>query len=499
MAASLLSQQGIDTVVLERETFPRYHIGESLISSVLFFADLIGLRDKLDGAGFVRKPGAIFHVSEDEVGYVDFSLNKDHSYAYNVRRSEFDQLLLEHARELGAQVFEATRVTDVQLDGDRAVAATWRDDEGVEGSVRFRWVIDASGLAGLLSRQLFANRRARSALKNVAIGVYHEGVQSRYALVDGREIHGAQTIEACRDETGWMWCIPNEERFGDGGCTSLGLVIHQDYFQSQKSAGADLAAIFQRGLETCPVIKLRLAGGSRVTEYKVWSDWSYKAEQLAGPGWFLIGDAAAFIDPLFSTGIHLAFVGAVTAAASISSLTSGTRTFGDEAEIARFHHDYVDLAYTRFLVAVLSVYLQMGAQQDAVLADLGGQPVGRAFDMITPLVSGSMDTATESATREQLVTMLRFSQRVARRTHGLEPNERENAAELFAHRLVRRARSHDFGRLLAVNGISVEARPGRVALHRVSAVERAALGAAKKVAVGSLRAMSALGRLVGRR
>src|SRR5579884_1268011 len=141
--ATLLAREGIDVTLLEREVFPRYHIGESLLPSVLEICDLIGVRDKLEAHGFVRKYGGYFSWGRDswELNFRELR----HPYGFQVVRSEFDHLLLEHAKSQGVKVFEGTRVQSLSFDGGRPRRASWSDQAGGSGEITFDYLVDASG------------------------------------------------------------------------------------------------------------------------------------------------------------------------------------------------------------------------------------------------------------------------------------------------------------------------------------------------------------------
>ena len=364
MAAALLAREGVEVTLLEKETLPRYHIGESLLTSALPMLEFVGALQWVDGHGFVRKYGGFFRMKHGEApGHIDFTKQSKYRYSYQVVRSEFDQLLFEHARACGARAYDGTRVTDVAFDDGRPVSASVVDATGAERTVRFEFLVDATGQAGLLSSRYFKNRRAEAALANVAVGAYYRGA-STYRDDAGREHPGAFSMEALTDGSGWTWAIPLHD-----GTLSVGVVLHKDVFRRRKEELRSNEAVFAHGLERCPDVSRLLAGAVRGDDIRVWRDYSYFAGTYAGPGYRLAGDAAGFIDPLFSTGVHMAFMGALSSAATICSELRGE--FAPQ-ELERFHTDYLDQAYARLSITVAWL-LPPAAQPGADRAARGDQ------------------------------------------------------------------------------------------------------------------------------
>lgn len=341
VAAGLLARSGAQVTLLESATFPRYHIGESILPSCLPVLDLLGAREKVERHGFVRKGGAWF-----EWGPENWELDFDHirgteRHSFQVVRSEFDQLLLEHAREQGVEVVEGTSVRQVEFDGDRAVAATWARGDRT-GRIAFDQLVDATGRAGVLATRHLRNRTYNEAFRNVALWGYWRGAKP---LDRGPE--GA--IAVCSVPDGWFWGIPLHD-----GTYSVGLVTSKKRFAERRdAAGGDLRKMYADAIAECARIGDLVAPAELVSELKIEQDYSYACDRFAGPGWMMAGDSACFLDPLLSTGVHLATFSALLAAASIGSVARGEI---DEAEAARFYDRAYRQSYERLLVLVSLLY-----------------------------------------------------------------------------------------------------------------------------------------------
>jgi flavin-dependent dehydrogenase len=349
--ATLLAREGIDVTLVERDQFPRYHIGESLLPSCLEILDMIGAREKVESYGFQRKDGGYF-----DWGLDSWILNFDqlrHPYSFQVIRAEFDHLLLEHAKSQGVKVFENTEVLSLTFDGERPTSAAWvqktADGGQVSGEISFDYLVDASGRAGVMAMRYLKNRHYHEAFQNVAVWGYWKGA-GRMEFAP----NGAIAVGSVPD--GWLWGIPLHD-----GTMSVGLVLHKTTFKEKREQGADLMKIYMDAINECPLILNLVKTGELVsTEIKAEQDYSYIADRIAGPGYFLAGDAACFIDPLLSTGVHLATHGAMLAAASIASLVHDE--VSPEQAIGFYEESYRH-AYLRLMVIVSGLYQQYNGQE----------------------------------------------------------------------------------------------------------------------------------------
>ncbi|WP_043258418.1 tryptophan 7-halogenase [Streptomyces prunicolor] len=312
--AGLLAQRGHSVLIVEREKFPRYHIGESLITGALPTVDALGLRERLDRLGFTRKNGGTLlwgkntppstdtGTAEPEEGAPGkgtwgfrFREASEYEHSYQVRRADFDALLLGRARELGVHVLEEATVQEPVLDGDRAVGLTYSlKGDATKRTVRSRMMVDASGQAHLLARH-FDLVEWQEDLRNIAVWSYLQGC----TLYKGD--HAGDILTENRPD-GWFWFIPLSD-----GTVSVGYVTP---IEKYKKSGKSLEDLYTSELaETVEVSKLT-STAFRASGFRTIRDWSYTSSRFHGPGWALVGDAAAFVDPLLSTGVTLAMRGA---------------------------------------------------------------------------------------------------------------------------------------------------------------------------------------------
>jgi flavin-dependent dehydrogenase len=293
--AAVLARAGRRVLVLEREKFPRFHVGESLLPFALPIFDRIGVHEKIRAAGFQKKFGAYFwNEANGTTRPVVFAEARDpnHPMAYQVRRADFDDLLLRHAASSGAEVREQTAVEDVLFEGGRAVGVRLRGAGGAPPEeIRAKIVVDASGQGAFLSRKL-GLRRFDPKLKRAALFAHYEGIRWPPESRPG-------DILLPIDQGVWYWIIP----FSDGVC-SVGGVF--DPSEVRFAEGASVESRFEDLVGRSPRVMGLLEGARRTSKVHGISDYSAKSSRLAGDGWVLVGDAATFLDPVFSTGVFLA-------------------------------------------------------------------------------------------------------------------------------------------------------------------------------------------------
>jgi flavin-dependent dehydrogenase len=305
--ATLLAQQGVSVELFERERFPRFHIGESLIPETYWVLKRLNMLAKMQASHFVRKHSVQFVNATGKVSApFYFWDNKPHecSQTWQVVRSEFDQMMLENAREHGVHAFEGVHVLDVIFDGDRAIGVNIRDADGTKREVRARVVVDASGQAAMLQNR-FKTRVWDPILNKGAIWTYWRG-----AYRDTGRDEGATMVLQTDDKNGWFWYIPQHD-----DTISVGIVSPFDHLF--KGRGTDHEKTYLEEVEHCPAVKQRIAGAERVTGYFVTRDYSYRSTRVAGNGWVLVGDAFGFLDPLYSSGVLLALKSGELAADAI--------------------------------------------------------------------------------------------------------------------------------------------------------------------------------------
>jgi flavin-dependent dehydrogenase len=320
VVAARLAQKGRRVTVFERDRFPRFHLGESLLPQSMGVLEAIGVLDEVD-ARFIRKHGANFHDSASgRTARFDFAdaFQAEHKNAYQVPRDAFDELLLRRAEALGAEVHEGFAVTRVRFEAERAVGVDVRGPDGREHREDAAVVVDATGRDALLAHANRGTTRIES-LDTAAVFSHWEGVWRD----EGERAGDIQIVvfgwDAARetDPAGWFWFIP----FKDGR-TSVGAVVQGAWVRSHKGAGAP--ELLARAIEESPVATRLLAGARELWPARAAADFSFKVRDLAGDGWLAVGDSGGFIDPLFSTGAHLAMHGGFHAADAIdAALRSG--------------------------------------------------------------------------------------------------------------------------------------------------------------------------------
>lgn len=300
-AATLLAKRGFKVVVYERDHFPRFHVGESLIPYCYPVLEKLGLLPKMKSSHFTKKYGVQFineHGKLSEPFRFEEYDPHERSQTWQVLRSEFDHMLVEHARESGVTVHEGARVLDVLSEGSRVVGVKVRCEGEEEKEVRASVVIDASGQSSLLIDR-FNLRVWDKDLRKAAIWTYWKGATREPGLDAGGTI-----VIQTQEKKGWFWYIPLHD-----DVVSVGVVANFDYlFRNRDSK--DPEVIYNEEVERCPGVKPRIAGAERVKDYFVQKEYSYKAKQGGGDGWVLAGDAYGFLDPLYSSGVLLALTSA---------------------------------------------------------------------------------------------------------------------------------------------------------------------------------------------
>jgi flavin-dependent dehydrogenase len=311
--STVMARQGLRVQLFERETFPRFHIGESLIPETYWVLERIGMLPKMQRSPFVKKYSVQFvNASGRESAPFYFRDNKPHecSQTWQVVRSEFDQMMLDHARENGVEVHEGVRVMDVIFEGDRAVGVKIKQPDGTLKDVRARVVVDASGQNGLISNRLRL-RVWDPILNKGAIWTYWHG-----AYRDTGRDEGATMVLQTADKKGWFWYIPQHD-----DTVSVGIVAPFDYLFKNR---AGFEQTYLEEVERCAAVKKRIGSARRATGYFATKDYSYRATRVSGDGWVLVGDAWGFLDPLYSSGVLLALrSGEMAADAIVEGLKKG--------------------------------------------------------------------------------------------------------------------------------------------------------------------------------
>ena len=294
-AAALVAEHGHKTLLVEREAVPRFHVGESLMPETYWTLKRLGVLDAMKQSACVKKFSVQFVNQtgrESQPFYFHERDPHESSQTWQVRRSEFDELLYKNAAAKGADCRDRTRVTDIHFDGDRITGVQLRGAEGDPADVACRVLVDATGFQSLLGTRL-GLRKPHPRLRNASIWTYYEGAKR----APGRD-EGATVILHTSDRKAWFWYIPLHDDI-----VSVGVVGESDYLLRGRQ---DPATIFAEELAKCPATAQRVEAARRVDDFHVVRDFSYTSKEAAGPGWVLIGDAYTFLDPVYSSGVFLA-------------------------------------------------------------------------------------------------------------------------------------------------------------------------------------------------
>lgn len=305
-AASTLARRGHRVLVLERELHPRFHIGESQLPWIHEVLDKIGAGETVATAGFVKKWGASFTTATGDTNqYADFSrgYQTPRPQTYQVPRAEFDRLLLDHARKSGAEVLQQRNAEDVVFDAD-GVTLTYTGPEGEKTTVRAGAIIDASGRNGFLAKR-FGERRKDPVLQNIAVHRQYEGIPRQ----EGRRAGDIRMVT--RPDRGWFWFIPITDTI-----ISVGAVIPQSSYKAKARGTAE--ETLDLLLAETPAAAHLMSNATAVSPARFDADYSYLHSQHAGDRFVLVGDAGAFLDPIFSTGVLLAMQTGIEAGELIS-------------------------------------------------------------------------------------------------------------------------------------------------------------------------------------
>jgi flavin-dependent dehydrogenase len=306
--ASILAREGRGVILFEKDEFPRHHIGESLMTDTYWPFERMGLLDKMKKSPFVRKYSVQFANSAGKESRPFYFFEANHhesAVTWQVTRSVFDKMLIEHAAEQGVVVHEGTQVKQVLFEGDRAVGVEARMKDGSLTNYYAKVVVDATGQSAMLSNR-FGWRLRDPKLKKAVLYSYFKGAHREPDLNGGATL----VLRTAPGSGGWFWYIPLENDI-----TSVGIVADPGYLL--RNRGKDLRKVFEEEIERCEPCRRRLEGAGLVDKIYSIVDFSYRSKQCAGEGFILIGDAYGFLDPIYSSGVLLALKMAELAADSI--------------------------------------------------------------------------------------------------------------------------------------------------------------------------------------
>ena len=389
-AATVLAQHGRRTLLLEREEFPRYHIGESLMPYTWFTFKRLGVLDWFDRAACPKKHSVQFVSTSGKVSqpfYFFQTIEHECATTWQVQRSDFDQMLLDNAQRHGVEVRHGLTVRDVIRDGDRVVGAVAESKNGMLETFHARALIDATGRDALLSSKLGWKERDPD-LNKISIFTYFKGAK-RDPGVD----EGATTV-AYIPEKGWFWYIPLVD-----DVVSVGLVAEAEYLYRNER---DPDAIFFREAKACRWITDHISQGTHVGPMRVTGEFSYRATKASGSGFCLVGDAFAFLDPVFSSGVFLALKSGEMAADAIHKGLDAS----DEITETTFETYERDLrwALDQFRQLVLTFYDQTFSFGDFVKTHPDLHPqlvdalVGNVFADLRPLFEALQEFSARTST-----------------------------------------------------------------------------------------------------
>lgn len=364
-AAALLARAGLDVACFERDRFPRFHVGESLLPASVPLFERLGILEALEASGFLVKRGAVFTDDVEPRRLVlDFRRGPAWSdHAFNVPRAEFDRLLLDHAARAGATVFQETEVRDVALAPD-GVEVDVRGGDGRGRRVRAAFLVDASGRDALLASRI-GRREPMPTLGKVACFAHYRGAER---WPGPREGH----IRIYIFEHGWFWLIPFA-----GDLASVGCVLHQRAVAGRRETPA---ALLTSMVAASPGVSAALAGASRVTEVRTAANFSYRTAPAVGARFVAIGDSVAFVDPIFSAGVHIAMQSAELAAGVIADMVRRNRFHADGFDVyrrriaagTRLFYRFIERYYDPAFLDVFFMRPPLETLRDAVTTVLAG-------------------------------------------------------------------------------------------------------------------------------
>jgi flavin-dependent dehydrogenase len=334
-AAGLLAKAGQKVLVLERDRFPRFHIGESLIPFGNDVLNELGVWDKLERQGFMPKLGAEFTLG-NAAGMQRFwfgrNLESRYAKTFQVERARFDELLLNHAEEEGAEVLQGAKVGSIRVNDAGAEVAY--EHEGTAQEIKARWILDASGRTSVLGRELGLGKSDLGMAKKIAVFSHFSGVNRNKGEAAGH-------ITIVRLENAWCWLIPLDEEK-----TSVGLVQMLEDFKAQ---GVTPEESFQAAMENHAELRFRMKNAQALEAFRTEADYTFRHHRAAGPRWLLAGDAAGFIDPIFSSGVMVALRSSQLAAKAILKADASGRALSTGEQ----------QAHTRQVKKMTGVFLDM--------------------------------------------------------------------------------------------------------------------------------------------
>ena len=386
--AGFLNQMGHRVLLLEREVFPRHHIGESMIAATIDILAEIGLEEKLAAANFPVKSGGCFLWGQTSDPWcIRFEEIPGRPTSYQVKRSVFDKLLLDHVAESGVDVRQGHRVLDVLKEDGRVTGVRFTDADGAEHTATARYTVDASGLAAVVANRL-SSRVPVEELKNMCLYGYWTGEHPAPAKLGGEirpQDRNNIIIKMLPD--GWLWFIPLGDPGPDGSAEpdpnqreiSVGFVAPRKNLP-ETGGKAALEEFYLEHVRSTDEWKYLLQSATYTGDFHTIKDWSYRSDEMAGPGYFAVGDASCFVDPILSSGVFLAVLYAKMCAVGVNTVltTSASErlvhewyqglyldTYSDYLEMARYwYHGHREVG-----MWMNRAQEQLGEEEQTVFAD----------------------------------------------------------------------------------------------------------------------------------
>jgi len=302
--AALLAQRGKSVILLDKDRHPRFHIGESLLPFSLPLLDRLGVREAVERIGMPKYGIEFVSPDHDKSSLLEFGegWHKDMDYSYQVRRSEFDHILIENAQARGAEVHQGVRVEDVEFPPEGGVVASATADDGTRRRWQARFLVDATGRDTFLASKLGLKQRNR---RHESAAIY--GHFSGAERLKGRE---EGNISIFWFAGGWFWLIPLAD-----GTTSIGAVCRPEKIKNRN--GDDVTTFFHKLIASCPALADRLRTATLIGDAMATGNYSYQSQSMIGERYIMVGDSSSFIDPVFSTGVHLAMSSAFKGADAV--------------------------------------------------------------------------------------------------------------------------------------------------------------------------------------
>lgn len=348
-AATLLARKGRSVLLLEREHFPRFQIGESLLPYNNDIFRSLGIVERLDAEPFVPKLGATFITADGELGHAfrfGRTLPECYSRAYQVQRDRFDEVLLRHSGEQGVAIREGWTVRSIDLSNPDLAVIETVNEAGVQEQFEASFVLDGSGHATVIGSR-FGGKIESESLRKISFFAHYTNV----APPENAEEFGNTVIAVL--QSGWFWLIPvSAEEM------SVGLVVDREEF---RQCGLTPEELLERTIAAAPYMAKRMAEAKRVSPVRSRKDFSYRMKRIVGPNFALIGDAAGFIDPIFSTGVFMAMKSAeIATEAAVERMDSGSmkKLHAYERRFGRAFEKYLKFVANFYRREFLEIFLQ---------------------------------------------------------------------------------------------------------------------------------------------